>query len=97
MEHGELCRNIECLVKGWIESCGKDELLELHQHLGGKKKEYVKHKCPGCGEHIFPEECPEEAPDFLCYACHIQRYYDDPDWREDTDKRRENADKRRDA
>jgi hypothetical protein len=84
----ELATNIERLLGGWLESCDREELLELHTYLGGAKKSAVKHQCPGCLEYIYADECPEEAPDFLCEPCHLQRYYDDPDWREDTDKRR---------
>jgi len=48
----------------------------------------MKHECPDCGEMIHKDECPQEAPDWICEPCHLQRYYDDPEWRRCTDERR---------
>ena len=88
MDDADLATNIQRLVRGWLDSCDREELLELHTYLGGAKKEHIKNPCPDCGEYIHDYECPEEAPDFICEGCHLRRYYNDKEWREDTDARR---------
>ena len=92
MDDAELATNIQRLLHGWLDSCDRTELLDLHTFLGGAKKTHVKHECPDCEEMIYADECPEEAPDFVCGYCHLQRYYNDPDWRADTDERRKSND-----
>jgi len=65
------------------------ELKEENIKLGVNTKPNMKHECPDCREMIYDYECPKEAPDFVCEGCHLRRYYDDEEWRADTDKRRE--------
>ena len=88
MGDAELSTNIECLLQGWFDSCDREELLDLHTYLGGAKMVHIKHECFDCGEMIHKEECHQHAPDFLCEACHLQRYYEDSEYREETDQRR---------
>jgi hypothetical protein len=52
----------------------------------------MKHECPDCGEMIHKDECPQEAPDWCCRPCHLERYYNDEEWRQCTDERRKKKD-----
>ena len=35
MGDAELATNIESLLRGWFDSCDREELLDLHTTLGG--------------------------------------------------------------
>ena len=87
MGDAELATNIERLLQGWFDSCDREELLDLHTTLGGAEAP-MKHSCPDCGEMITKDECPKEAPDFVCEPCHLERYKNIPAWREETNQRR---------
>jgi hypothetical protein len=45
------------------------------------------HPCPDCGTMIKAEECPKEAPDFVCGDCHAMRVNEDEQWAEETQQR----------
>lgn len=45
------------------------------------------HPCPDCGTKIKAEDCPKEAPDFVCGDCHAVRVNEDQQWAEETQQR----------
>ena len=45
------------------------------------------HPCPDCGTKIKAEDCPKEAPDFVCGDCHVVRVDEDEQWAEETQQR----------
>ena len=46
------------------------------------------HPCPDCGKKINSEQCPTDAPDFICAPCHLDRLDNDEEWLEQTEARR---------
>lgn len=84
----ELRYNAVRIMQDRVNELTHEELMAENIRLGCKAVPEVKHTCPGCGEMITKDECPAEAPDFLCEPCHIQRYYYDEEWRTETDARR---------
>ena len=87
MDSEEIMQNIEAMLSAIWVSCDREELETLHTTLGGAEAP-MKHSCPDCGEMITKDECPKEAPDFVCEPCHLERYKNIPAWREETDQRR---------
>ena len=95
----ELRQNIISMAKEWCGDGTRNDLIHIHEYLTNgvsmgtsPRKPNEKHECPDCEEMIYTHEVPKEAPDFICEGCHLRRYYEDKDWREDTDERRKYVD-----